>query len=77
MHEPHLTEPRRVLTYSIDPGAEFRSVRVRAVSVDDYDLRAKGNFIAEDAQKRPAFHNPASERVLGLESDDEHRISWI
>ena len=66
-----------MLTHPIDPGSELRTVRVCAVSVDDHDLRAEWNLIAKDTQQWPPFHDPASERMLGLETDDEHRVSRI
>ena len=66
-----------MLTHPIDPGSELCTVCVCAVPVDDHNLRAERNLIAKDTQQWPPFHDPASERMLGLETDDEHCVSRI
>src|SRR5678816_4403072 len=77
MHKPHLTEPGRVLTDTIDPGAEFRTVCVGAVAVDHDDFRPQRDLLAEDPDHRTSLHDTAPEGMLGLEPDDEHRVSLI
>ena len=66
-----------MFTDTIDPRAEFRTVRVGAVAADHDDFRPQRDFLAEDPDHRTSLHDTAPKGMLGLEPDDEHRVSLI
>jgi hypothetical protein len=70
MHQPDLTETGRLISYTPEPGFHLRSIRMRAVAIDDLHASMKGYILPEDLKNRLSLDNPASKCVLRLETHD-------
>src|SRR5262245_22563644 len=75
--KPNWRFRRSSLTDRTDPAPKLSAIGVRAVPVQNLHLRAQWNLVTEDLEHRTTLHDPSTERVLGLKSDDEHRRAWI
>ena len=65
------------IAHGVEPLLELVTVSVRAVTCQHLDSRTECDFFPKDAQHWRLLDDPAPERVLGLEADDEHGVSWI
>src|SRR4051794_24085321 len=74
MNEVHVLECRRRFSHRADPVRELGAIRVRAVAVEHFDVRAQLDFLAENFDDRLLFYNAAAECMLRLESDDENGV---
>ena len=70
MYQPDLTETGRLISYSPEPGLHLRSIRMRAVAIDDLHASMKGHILPEDLKKRLPLDNPTPKCVLRLETHD-------
>ena len=59
------------------PGPELRPVGVRRVAADGLDLGAAREVLAQDADDLLAALDPAAERVLRLEADEEDQVPVV
>src|SRR5579864_1236709 len=60
-----------------DPGAQLGPIGVGRVSGDGNDLRAAGEFLAEDLDDVRSVLDPPAEGIRGLESDEEDAVPVI
>src|SRR5262245_61825723 len=75
--EPGWWFGRSSLTDRADPASQLSAIGVGAVPVQNLHFRAQWNLVTEDLEHGTTLHDPSTERMLGLKSDDEHRRAWI
>ena len=68
---------RTIVADGVEPLPQLVTVAVRAVSGKHFDACAEGHFVAEHAKQRCLLDDSATQRVLGLEADDQDRVPWI
>src|SRR5215210_4902156 len=64
MNQMNLGELGRGGVYGVEPCGKLCTIRMCAVSVDDFHCCAQGNFFTKDLEHRRPFHDPSSKRML-------------
>ena len=77
VNEMHRQLARTATAYRGQPSLQLVAIGVGAVAVENLDARAERNVLSEDLQRWPSLDDPAAERVLGLEADDEDGVALI
>ena len=68
---------RTIVADGVEPLPQLVTVAVRAVTGKHFDACTKGDLVAENAKQRCLLDDSATQRVLGLEADDQDCVPRI
>lgn len=77
VNEMNVAKFIRLRSHSFNPPKQFRSIAVRAVTVQHFNAGSQRNFVTKDPNGWLSLNDSAAERVLRLKADDEDGVARI
>ena len=77
VYQPYRTKSWRLLFDLSQPGYHLGTIRVRTVTVDDFDVSVQWHVFSKYLEDRLPFDHASSQRMLCLKSNHEDRIARI